>query len=74
MNEVESKDITSNNPVATETIERCRVLLGAAQRLLETQLESEYTLNLLETTVIYDGAACDGLCLVTDIKQLMEEI
>lgn len=47
--------------------ERLEVLLRAAYELLRRQEESSYVLNLLSETVYYDGAECDGNCLMEDI-------
>ena len=43
-------------------------LLKACMRLLEKQEKSHYVLDLLTETVHYDGADCDGYCLLEDIK------
>lgn len=49
---------------------RCRkeVLLRAAYDLLKKQKDANYVLNLLEETVFYDEADCDGSCLMEDIE------
>ena len=49
------------------TNERSKVLLMAAYELLQKQEHSRLVLNLLEETVIYDEAECDGRCLLDDI-------
>ena len=49
-------------------LERAKVLLKACYDLLQKQEESYYVLNLLETTVYYDEADCDGYCLKNDIE------
>ena len=43
-------------------------LLKACAALLSKQKDSNYVLNLLEETVYYDDADCDGYCLLDDIK------
>ena len=51
--------------------ERAKVLLKATLDLLQKQKESHYVLNLLENTVFYDNAECDGYCLFDDIENLL---
>jgi len=46
---------------------RKTVLLTAVHEMLKKQKESFYVLNCLEQTVFYDGADCDGECLLNDI-------
>lgn len=53
---------------------RARELLKAAVDLLGKQKESNYVLNLLEETVYYDDAECDGYCLMEDICHLLIEV
>lgn len=55
------------------TYRRALYLLDATYRLLEKQVESRYVLNILETTVDYDDADCDGNCLMEDIEALFFE-
>lgn len=43
------------------------VLLKATYDLLKRCSESTEVLNVLEETVKYDGAKCDGYCLMEDI-------
>jgi hypothetical protein len=50
-----------------ELPDRKTTLLKAAYDLLMKQEESSITLNLLEETVHYDEADCDGSCLMDDI-------
>lgn len=59
---------------ALETNERAITLLKACKELLNKQNESAYVLNLLETTVYYDEADCDGNCLLEDIDALLFEM
>lgn len=47
-------------------------LLKACLELLQKQDESPYTLDILGETVHYDGADCDGYCLMEDIKIELE--
>lgn len=42
--------------------------------MLQKQEESHYVLNLLETTVYYDEADCDGYCLIKDIVTSLKQI
>lgn len=57
-----------------ENLDRAVTLLKAAKELLRKQEQSYYVLNLLEETVFYDDAECDGNCLMEDIEDLLEEI
>lgn len=54
-------------PLRPEKLDRKTVLLKAAYDLLVKQTTAPYVLNLLEETVFYDGADCDGSCLMEDI-------
>lgn len=49
-------------------------LLRAAHTLLKKQYDTIYVLNLLVETVDYDGAECDGNCLMEDIEYYFDEI
>lgn len=49
-------------------------LLKACMELISRQNDSPYVLNILEETVNYDGAECDGACLLEDIKDYLIEI
>lgn len=53
--------------------DRSITLLKAAYHLLNKQKESFYVLNLLCETAFYDGADCDGYCLMDDIKDYLME-
>lgn len=53
--------------------ERKTYLLKACFNLLHKQLESPYVLNLLTETINYDGAECDGECLMEDIASIIYE-
>jgi hypothetical protein len=53
-------------------LERAKVYLKATSDLLQKQNESHYVLNLLETTVFYDEADCDGYCLKDEIDTFLE--
>lgn len=46
-------------------------LLVATYELLKKQNESPYVINILETTVNYDNAECDGYCLMEDIENCL---
>lgn len=54
--------------------ERAFELLRVADTLLRRQAGNFYVLNLLEEEVYYDGAVCDGRCLMEDIEYLLEEV
>lgn len=49
-------------------------LLRAAHALLHKQYHAGIVLNLLEETVFYDEAECDGNCLLNDIEYYFDEI
>jgi len=49
-------------------------LLKACRELLNRQLNSGYVLDLLSESIFYDGAECDGNCLLEDIEILLEDI
>lgn len=48
-------------------------LLKAVEGLLQKQEDSHYVLDILSTTVHYDGAECDGACLLADIREFLFE-
>ena len=50
---------------------REQVLLRAMVQLFKKQNESGYVLNLLEETTVWDGADCDGGCLLEEAGQLL---
>ena len=54
-------------------MDRKTELLIATYRLLNKQNETPYVLNMLSTTVYYDGADCDGSCLMEDIEACLFE-
>lgn len=56
--------------MATE--ERMKVLLIATYELLKKCHEGPYVKNVLEETVFYDDADCDGGCLMEDIAIELE--
>ncbi|AJD29234.1 MULTISPECIES: hypothetical protein [Clostridium] len=49
-------------------------LLKACRDLLKKQENSSYVLDLLEETVFYDDADCDGYCLLKDIEMVLSDI
>jgi hypothetical protein len=55
------------------TEDRKIVLLRACLELLRRQNDSHYVLNLLDETVHYDEADCDGHCLMEDIESEVME-
>lgn len=48
-------------------VSRMETLLRATYNLLKKQEDTPHVLNMLETTVEYDGTECDGSCLMEDI-------
>jgi len=56
-----------------EPKDRKTVLLKAMYELLKKQEESGFVLNLLEESVFYDEAECDGRCLMDDIEIELED-
>jgi len=56
-----------------EALNRAKTLLKATGKLLKKQEDSYYVLNILKETVYYDGAECDGLCLLDDIRYWLDE-
>lgn len=57
-----------------ELYDRVVHLLTAARNLLNKQNGSPYVLDLLEETVWYDDAECDGSCLLDDINRVLEDV
>ena len=57
-----------------KTEDRSITLLRAAHALLHKQYHAGIVLNLLEETVFYDEAECDGNCLLDDIEYYFDEI
>ena len=53
--------------------DRKQILLMACYELLKKQEEAVGVLNILEETVFYDNADCDGSCLMEDIKDELDE-
>ena len=58
----------------TSREDRSNLLLLKTMELLKKQDESPYVLNILEQTVNYDDAECDGSCLVEDIEAHLFEM
>ena len=56
-----------------DALNRAKTLLKAAGELLKKQEDSFYVLNLLRETIYYDGAECDGSCLLDDIRYWFDE-
>lgn len=50
--------------------ERQKVLLGATLEILEKANNSHYVADVMGLTAMYDGAECDGNCLLEDIQAL----
>lgn len=53
-------------------MDRKVILLKACRDLLEKCNNSYYVLDVMTETVFYDGAECDGGCLLEDIKAELE--
>lgn len=49
-------------------MDRKTVLLKACYDMLKKCSEGLYATSPMEETVFYDGADCDGYCLMEDIK------
>lgn len=69
---IEHDKLKNENDELKAQLERAKVYLKATSDLLQKQNESHYVLNLLETTVFYDEADCDGYCLKDDIDTFLE--
>ena len=52
---------------------RSTVLLKATLELLKKCDDGPFVKNVLEETVFYDNAECDGACLMEDIEDHMLE-
>ena len=53
-------------------MERANILLKATYDILQKQKDSPYVLNILEQTAVWDGAECDGYCLMEEIEDYLE--
>lgn len=58
--------------VPVEEYERIQVLLRAARDLLRKNDRAFYVEKATGTIVFYDGAECDGTCLMEEIEMLLE--
>ena len=54
-------------------LQRARVLLKATHDLLEAADDSPYVEDVLGILVHYDGADCEGRCLMEDIEYHFDE-
>lgn len=52
--------------------DRKEILLKAAYDILKKCSDGDYVKNALEETAFYDGAECDGTCLIDDIAAELE--
>lgn len=50
------------------------VLLNAVRELLEIQEKSGVVVDILNQSVYYDDALCDGQCVLDDIRAYLEEL
>lgn len=58
-----------------ETIEDQKTkLLQATYDILKQCKSTPYVQNFFEMTAIWDGAKCDGYCLMEEIEGLLEDI
>jgi wobble nucleotide-excising tRNase len=69
---IENDKLRNENDELKAQLKRAKVYLKATSDLLQKQNESHYVLNLLETTVFYDEADCDGYCLKDEIDTFLE--
>ena len=53
-------------------MERANILLKANYDILQKQKDSPYVLNIFEQTAVWDGAECDGYCLMEEIEDYLE--
>ena len=53
-------------------MERANILLKATYDILQKQKDSPYVLNIFEQTAVWDGAECDGYCLMEEIEDYLE--
>lgn len=60
-------------PTPSEDGDRAFILLQAAYQLMKKQDNSGFVLNILEQESVWDGANCDGGCLLDEIGELFEE-
>ena len=60
--------------ISEDVQDRVIMLLECAYNLLQKQNESPFVLNMLEETVEYDGAECDGNCLLDDIENVLSMV
>lgn len=58
-------------PVVDEEKERMRVLLTAMCEILEKLEDSRFVLSFFDQTAVWDGVECDGGCLFTEAKELL---
>lgn len=57
----------------TQTEDRRITLLKATYNLLKKCDQGPYVKDALHETVFYDGADCDGSCLMMDIEDCLRE-
>lgn len=55
-----------------ESLTREQILLRAAAQILDKQNGSSYVLDVLSQTTVWDGATCDGYCLLEEIQDLLD--
>ena len=53
-------------------MDRANILLKATYDILQKQKDSPYVLNFFEQTAVWDGAECDGYCLMEEIEDYLE--
>ncbi len=52
--------------------DRKDILLRACYDMLKQCRDAHYVVSPMETTVFYDGADCDGSCLMEDIADVLD--
>ena len=57
----------------SQPLDRKMVLLRACYDMLKKQRNAGYVISPFETTVFYDEADCDGLCLMEDIESELDQ-
>ena len=60
--------------MTNEQQEQAIKLLKATLDILKQCDESGYVKNVMEVTSIWDGAECDGNCLMEEVETLVEEL
>ncbi len=59
--------------ITNETNARAYVLLDATLQILKKCDEGPFVKDVFEQMAEYDGTDCDGICLMEDITNLLED-